>query len=116
MTTVTKGATTLTPILVLGFESTQQSGNIIHPVLGTSTPSVSYAPASLRAGTFEFLVATLAIAEVWRAIHTTSGVFTLYDADESLTVNYIPSGDIKVSLDPETDLWTVSIAWQEVIP
>ena len=117
MTTVTRGATVLTPLLVTGFESVQESGNLIHPILGTSAPSVSYAPSTLRTGTFEFLVATAAIAESWRSLHLTSGIFVFYDADNALTINYVPNGDVTVTLDDESrTLWLVKVDWQEVIP
>lgn len=115
MATITLGDETLFPLLVLGLESTQSSGNIVHPILSRNSPDVTFGAHGLRTGTLELLAASLVDAEALRLMHLQSGIFTLEEEDLPFKLNYVPSGDITVALEDDTrELWLVSIDFQEV--
>lgn len=116
MTTISDGTTTITPLLVTGYESTRQSRNVIHDIIGREDPEVTLRVAGLRTGTLEMLVSTLANALALEALHTPGVVMTLADVDlPGLNMDYVTSGDIGVQLDDETrDRWLVTVDYQEV--
>lgn len=115
-TTITKGATTVTPITLTGYEATQASGNILHPVLGRADMDVSFNPLGLRTGTLTFLFDTLTHALQARDLHASSGICVLADSDHaSIGMRYVASGDVTLSLDDDSrSLWTVAIDFTEV--
>lgn len=115
-TTITSGSTTLTPELVLGWESVQDSRNIVHPIIGSANPDVTLKPANLRTGTLEMLFLTAADAEEARIAHATLGVFQLVSTEITYAdMYYVVSGSINTTLEDVTrHLWTFSIDFQEV--
>lgn len=114
-TTITHGNTTIFPALVLGLESSQSSGNIVHRILNRSAPEVTYGPATLRTGTLVLLMESMGAAEEARMAHTETGTFTLEDPDVPLTLTYVPSGDISLKLDETTrTFWVLSVDFNEV--
>ncbi|MGV8973382.1 MAG: hypothetical protein ACOH10_13755, partial [Rhodoglobus sp.] len=113
-TSIARGLTTLYPIAVLGLETSQVSGNLVHYILNRSSPDVTFGAHGLRTGTFEILVGDLGDAEAMRQLHLAAGVFTLDEPEIGLTIAYVPSGEIKVNLDPEVGAWVVEVDFQEV--
>jgi hypothetical protein len=116
MTTITLGEVTLTPALVLGFNSSRTAGNVLHTIVGRAGVDVTTKPAGLRSGTLRLLAATLADALSLEWLHAQAGVFSLVDADlPELSMDYVPSGAIRLELDDETRVqWSVEIDYQEV--
>lgn len=117
MTTITLGATVITPQLVDGYTSERTTGNIIHPAADNPAEvDVTFRPASLRTGTLRMLFLTLGDALTAEVLHAGVGVFALADTDlPGLNMAYVPNGDIVTELDDETrQLWTVSVDFQEV--
>lgn len=116
-TTVSNGITTLTPTVVLGWESRQPSKTQIHPILGSTNPDVTTRPALLRTGTLELMFATEANANSCRTMHTAAGVFTLTSNDLSyISMSYVVAGEVTVKLDDVTlNRFVVSIDFQEVV-
>lgn len=116
--TITLGATTLHPTLVLGYESTRRSGNIVHTILGREDPDITFGPAGLRTGKLQVFCLDQTDALATEALHTESGVFALADPDlPGIDMSYVPSGDIRARLDNRTVIrWVVEIDYQEVAP
>lgn len=115
-TTITTGSTTITPVLVLGWQTSQESRNIIHAIIGRSDPEVTLQPANLRTGTLQLFFTTEAAAEEARVLHSGAAVFYL-DSDEITSANmyYVVNGSISAALEDDTRLyWTVSVDYQEI--
>jgi hypothetical protein len=115
-TTITTGSTTITPVLVLGWETSQESRNIIHSIIGRSDPDVTLQPANLRTATLQLFFTTEAEAEEARTLHSAAAVFYL-DSDEIAAANlyYVVSGSISAALEDETrKYWIVSVDYQEI--
>lgn len=118
METITDGTTTITPELVLGYETAQEGRTIVHDILGRPDPDVSLAPTTTRAGTLELFFATADDAEQARVMHTQAAVFTYTATDNPTTsMRYVVAGGgLRVSLDDRTRRrWTVSVAYREVL-
>lgn len=117
-TTITHNSSTITPLLVLGWESAQDSRNVVHDILGSSMPDVTLRSARARTGTLRTLWETADQAEVCRALHSEVGTFTITTYDVSLdSMTYVVSGAITAALDEDSSrLWTVEIDYQEVTP
>ena len=115
-TSLMRGSTTVTPQAVLGYTSTQQTGNVLHDVLGRSDFDVTFGVAGLRSVTFKFLFPTLAAALTCRNLHAAVGKITLTDTDlPDLNMVYVPSGAIAVELDDDSQKWFVTVDAQEVL-
>ena len=115
-TLITADAGSITPHLVLGYQSVRTTGNVLHPIIGRSDVDVTFKAAGLRTGTLRLLVLTLAEALAAEALHASIGILRLSDTDlPALNMRYVPSGTITIALDEETRaLWTVEIEFQEV--
>lgn len=115
-TTITTGDTTITPTLVTGWEASQDSRNIIHTIIGRSTPDVTLKPASLRTGTLEMLFENATDADEARTVHMDAAVFTLTSSELSqVNMSYVVAGSISSVLEDETRrLWTLAVDFQEV--
>jgi len=114
--TITQGASSVSPSLVLGYKSTRQAGNLIHPIIQRTDPDVTLAPAGLRTGTLELFCLDLAQALEVETLHAGAGVCQLEDTDlPALNMLYVAAGAIGLELDDETRLrWVVSVDYQEV--
>jgi hypothetical protein len=116
-TTISDGTTTIAPELVLGYETSQAGGNLIHAVLGRRDPDVTLREAGLRAGTLQLFFLTEVEAEACRVLHSAAAVFA-YTADDNTTtsMNYVVDpGGISTKLDDSTRRrWVVSVGYQEV--
>jgi len=117
MTTVSKGATTLTPLLVTGYSSSRAAGNIVHEILSRADPDITFAAARLRAGTLQFLCASHSQALTFEGFHAAPGVYTLADPDlPGVGMKYVTAGEIVLTLDSETlEQWLVDVPFQEVL-
>jgi len=115
-TSLVRGSTTVTPEQVLGWDSTRQSGNVLHDVLGRSDFDVTFGVAGLRALTLKFLFPTLATALAAETLHTAVGKIQLSDTDfPALNMLYVPSGAINVALDDDSAKWILTVDVQEVL-
>lgn len=116
--TPTTGApTTITPDLVLGFESVRAARTILHDVIGASDLAVTQRPAAKRSGTLSLLFEDETASKQAEDLHAAVGKFALV-TDELGTVGmaYVVSGDIKRSLDDSRKLWLLDVNYQEVAP
>lgn len=118
MTTIISHADgTIVPELVTNYRSSRESNNIIHDVLESGAPYISYRPTGLRTGTIELLFVTHAEALECEALHALPGRFTLTSTERpGINMAFVPSGEIAVSLDDETrDRWLVTVDFHEVL-
>lgn len=115
-TTITYNTTTITPTLVVGWESAQDTRNVLHDVLGKSTPDVTLRAAKSRTGTLTTLWETAADAETCRALHENVGTFTLSSSElAQVDMAYVVSGTITATLDQDNaETWIVTIDFTEV--
>lgn len=117
MTTVlSNGDLSSTPIQVLGYTSTRQTGNTLHPILDRVDHDVSLKAAGLRSGTLTFGYSEYLAAIICESLHAAIGVVTLTDDTvPGISMTYVTSGAITVQLEDETRaLWTVAIDFQEI--
>lgn len=115
-TTITHNSTSIYPVLVLGWESTQETRNIVHAIIGKSSPDVTLKPAALRTGVLSTFWTTAANAETCRALHGQLGTFTLATTELSqVAMTYVVSGAITTKLDSDSQkLWVVDIEYAEI--
>lgn len=117
-TTISSGASSFTPELVLGWNANQTSGNILHTIIGRTDPDVTLKAATLRSGTLEFLFLTSTAATAARAILEAGAAFSITADETWLTgFDFVLSGNLSSVLEDVTrNLWTISADFQEIIP
>jgi hypothetical protein len=115
-TTISDGTTTITPKLVLGYEVSQESRNVVHTILGRAAPDITLHFTNLRTGTLEMLFENAIEAEEARQLHINPIVFSLASSEiPEANMDYVVSGSVSTVLEDETrKLWTVSVDFQEV--
>ena len=115
-TTISDGATTVTPTLLLGYRMRRVSRNVVRAVIGSNAPAVSLRAAKLRTGTLEFLCADKPVAAALVALLSTDQELTLHDTDHpDLGFTFVTVGQgADLELDPETRRrWLVRVDVQE---
>lgn len=116
--TISHAGGTIHPDLVLGYQSSRESGNIIHTVPGRSNPDVTLRPARLRTGSLELFFADEYDAKAAEDAHANGSTFALVVEDRaSVAMFYVVSGSISRELDSQTrKRWTVRVDYQEIAP
>lgn len=116
MSTITSGATTITPQLVTGYQSSRASGTIIHEIPGATTPSATLAVAASRTGTLTCLFLTGTAAAALENLLKTAAVFAFADTDiPTANMNFVVVGTVdRVLEDTTRRLWTVAFGYREV--
>lgn len=106
---------TTSPALVLGYETSQESQNIIHDIIGGGIAVTLVRPRP-RAGTLELFYLTEADAFEALALHARETTFSLSDTDRpSVAMTYVTDGSIDLGLDDEgRQRWVLSVGYQEV--
>lgn len=114
--TIFDGFTTITPNLITGWESTQESRTVVHQVIGKSSPDITLKPAGLRNGTLELVFFSSASAVSARAFLSQARKFILATDESWLTeMHFVVSGSLSWTLDEQTQkAWIVSFEFQEV--
>lgn len=115
-TTITSGATTITPELVTGWESTNDTFNIVHDILSKSTPDITLRGSTSRAGTLTMLFLTEGACETARALHAGANVLTLASTDiTAANFSYVVAGTIATTLEDTTRrYWTLTVDYKEI--
>ncbi len=141
-TIITHADGTIFPTLIEGYESTRDSGNVAHPIVGSDNPDYTLRPAGLRTGTLTLLfadtpastgyvieddyVVPVEIPEqsaedaslVCETVHASAQVFTLTTADRAtILMTYVvrAGGKIIRTLDRDTrSVWLVAVEYQEI--
>lgn len=118
MTTLARGGTSVSVPMVTNYESTRETGNRVHKIIGRPDPEVTLAEAGLRTGRLEVWCADHAQALAVEALHAGIGVLTLTDGDlPGLGMSYVTSGRVECRLDYQTQTrWLVTVEYAEVAP
>jgi len=116
--TISDGATNFEPLMVVGWESTREAGNVIHDIINRPDDDVTYRPARYRSGTLTVLCATLEDAITLEALVSQPKKLTLTeDTRPALNMAFVVEGDITVTLEEETrEEATVAIEFRQVAP
>lgn len=104
------------PTLVVGYQTSRESGNIVHTIIGRSDPVVTLRPAKLRTGTLGLLFEQE--ADAWECVyqHSLVGVGRLEDSDlPDLYMVYVVDGSVNIEPQQGTSVWMVSIDYQEIL-
>jgi hypothetical protein len=117
-TVITYSGGSITPDMVLSYQSAREAGNIVHPILGRANPDVTFRPAMLRTGRLElgFYSATaeddsLAAEQA----HALGVIFTVASTDRSsIEMSYVVSGAVVRTLTEQRTAWTLEVDFQEV--
>jgi hypothetical protein len=115
-TTITDAATNIIPDLVLGYNTTRASRNVIHNVIGKAEPDITLELDGLRTGTLQLFFETKETA--WEAYNALAGVATweLTDTDyPEIDMNFVREGNMSMELDPVSRRrWIIEVDYQEV--
>jgi hypothetical protein len=112
--TANNGAGDTTPLLILGYEASRTSRNIVHDLIeGMAVTLVSPRP---RSGTLGLLYTDETEAFAALELHAERTSFTLESLERSVTnMTYVIDGSVSIALDTATrDHWVVSIQYQEI--
>jgi len=114
--TVNDGSSdTISPVLVLGYETERESQNIVHDIIGGGIGVTLIRPRP-RSGTLNLLFTEEADAKDALDTLSRETTFTLSDTDRStIAMTFVANGRIGLVLDSETrDTWEVAVDYQEV--
>lgn len=107
---------TTTPTLVLGYESSRESRNVVHDLIGGGIAVTLIEPRP-RKGSLELFYLTETTAAAALELHTRETSYTLTSTDRaSISMTYVVDGAITIRLDDEgRRRWVVTVGYQEVI-
>lgn len=116
-TTITAGATLITPKLVEGYDVSAAGQTIVHQILGRTDPDVTLRVADMRTGTLMLLL--VVEADAWAAFNAlrAATVCVLASDERSIGMRFVvPSGQsVGIALDTTTrNHWHVTVPFQEV--
>ena len=120
-TTLTKGATTITPTQVLAYSTSRKVLNIVHDILGRSDVDITYKAAGLRAGTLSMLFSSYASAIACESLWVSVGSVTVADSDTpGYGMKCVPTDTISVTLDMDSRdtthaFYVVEVGFQEIL-
>jgi hypothetical protein len=105
----------VTPVLVTEFETSRESRNVLHEIIGATDVTVTFKAGGPRSGTLHMLFADAAAAMQCESLAMTPGAFTL--SDDEMPDNgmvFVASGRVTRTLDDESRaLWLVAIDYTE---
>lgn len=115
---ITSGATTISQFSIVGYESTRESGNVVHKIIARAAPDVSVRVAGLRTGRMTLAFSgpsaetDSAVAE---ALLAGASVFTLTSDQTSVAMTFVVAEDGRLSRAlSDAGAWRVTLDWQEV--
>lgn len=114
---ISDGITTYNPLLLTGWETSRQSGNVLHTIVGASAVDATLREAGLRTGELQFLCADMSAALAIEALvsQAVELSLTVTETDLSIAMDFVASGSITVAIDEDSrELWTVGIEFQEI--
>ena len=115
MATISSGSLTSAPYLVLGYQSSRASGNVIHQIIGRPAPDITLRAAAPRTGTLELFYLNGTAAAACERLHASARVLRFSNPDHPATsMDYVASGDISTELDEGGLRWIVSVDYQEI--
>lgn len=116
MNTIIKGATILTPELVLGYQVGSEVPTRKHRILD-GTIAHTLTPAEPRTGTLSLFFLTYTSALTAFDTHRQLGTFQFTDAARpAATMKYVVVGRLTLTLDDTTRTrWTVDVPFEETL-
>lgn len=109
-------AASTSPDLILGYETTRTSRNLVHDTLDGAI-AVSIYPTRPRAGTLELFYRDEAAATAALQLHARDATFALTSDERDISMLFIVVGEVGFALDEDTrDHWVVAVGYQEIIP
>jgi len=117
-TTITSGASTLSPTVVDGYEANREAQTIVHVIPGSATPDVILRPALLRSGTLTCMwhgASSEANSKTAADLLATAATFALVSTDRtSIPMPFVVTGTVTRRLEDQSrDAWIVSFGFQE---
>lgn len=105
-----------TPVLVHGDAHKREARSIVHELLGSSTPAVSFLPTLPRSGRLDILAANSTSAAAGLALFSAAKPVTLTDTTRpDLNMRFVVVGDVTQVTDDETqELILMTVQFQEV--
>jgi hypothetical protein len=114
-TTITKGATTVVALFVLGWNTPRTARTVEHDVIGKPIPDFTLRPSGPRGGTLTYFFDQLTAAQACETLHA--------DAPAQVTVadpgipagvlTYVVTGDVTLSAADEAGaVWTVAVGFR----
>lgn len=116
--TASNSAGTTSPTLVLGYETTRESRNVVHDLIGGGIAVALIAPRP-RSGELRLFYPVEADAWAALALHAEETTFALTDTDRpAVGMTYaVGDGGVRLGLDETTrNHWVVTVSYQEVTP
>lgn len=117
MATLTRGATVLSPVDVLGWSLTRPGRGVVHTILGQAAPVVTTRAPGLRAGTLRTLWPTHTAALAASAALAVPGAAWTVAVPErpGLSMLAAVTGDVtEATLTDDGGAWAVDVTVQEV--
>jgi hypothetical protein len=114
--TLTRGATTLTPFDVLGWDSTREARTVLHQPIDNPVPEVTAREAAPRSGTLRLFFAEQVDAVAAEDAHALPGPWLLTDPDGGYRpMRYVVVGPVRLSsTSDDGSRWIVEVGYQEV--
>lgn len=106
---------TTSPALVLGYETSRESQNVVHDIIGGGIAVTLVRPRP-RAGTLELFYLTEEDAFDSLALHSRETTFSITDTDRPrVDMTYVTEGSMDLALDEEGRVrWVLSVGYREV--
>lgn len=116
MPTLTRGATVITPTLVLGYETSREVPTVTHVLLNGATRH-TLRPGRPRTGTLTLFFATYTAAWAAFSAFAAVGSWVYVESDvPAAGMTFLVSGSVTIALDPVTAIrWTVAVPYVEVL-
>ncbi|MFJ6534413.1 hypothetical protein [Microbacterium sp. NPDC091662] len=104
----------VSPTLVLGYEASLESKNVVHDIIGGGIGVTLIRPRP-RSGTLALFFTEESAAFAAVELHKRETSFTLSDTDRPVVgMRYIVDGSVGIRLTDDRKRWEVSIDFQEV--
>jgi hypothetical protein len=118
MTTITNGTITITPDLVLGWDSAREARTVMHPVLARPDPDVTLRPSAVRTGRLQLWFTDQGDAVAAELAHAAATVWSLDAGPDAPDLpGYVVSGPVTLHADgPDLNRWLVEVEYTEVVP
>lgn len=116
-TTITDATSSITPDLVVGYDTERESRNVLHNVIGKAEQDVSLELDGLRYGTLHLFFESQTAAWVAYEQLGAIGTWELTDTDiPQIGMSFVRTGPMKMGLDPVSRRrWLIEMDYQEVI-
>jgi len=118
MTTISNGAVSATPRLVVGLSTIRRGRNVVKDLVGTEEVAVDLRTAGKRSGTIVYLFESQADGVAAEQLHAAAAKITLTEPLwPSGGMAYVVDGDIALELDEDTQtVYLLAVDFREVAP